>query len=174
MEMHDDEQLIWRGHPSARSSIAFYLKWGVLALLPVALAGIFKANGRGTGMDYWKWVVLSLCLLAVVVIADVLRRAGVDYVLTTQRIRIRRGILSRREQSTLIERVQNVNTDQRLIDRILRIGAVEFETAGTEAAGATFRFAGVSDPHGLVARFEGYLAQLRKLAASGQPEAPAP
>ncbi len=172
MEMHEGERLIWRGHPSVRSSVAFYLKWGLLALLPVAFAGIFKANGHGTGMAYWKWIVVSLALLALVVVADVLRRAGVDYVLTTQRIRIRRGILSRREQSTLIERVQNVNTDQRLIDRILGIGAVEFETAGTDSSGASFRFAGVADPHGLVAKFESYLAQLRQLAAD-QPETPA-
>jgi uncharacterized membrane protein YdbT with pleckstrin-like domain len=100
-----------------------------------------------------------------VVVADILRRAGVDYVLTTHRIRIRRGILSRREQSTRIDRVQNINTDQRLLDRILGIGAVEFETAGTEARWATFRFAGVADPHGLVAKLEVYLAQLRELAA---------
>jgi uncharacterized membrane protein YdbT with pleckstrin-like domain len=169
MEMHEGEQLIWRGHPAARSAIGFYLKWGLLALLPVAFAGVVKANGEGTGLPYWMWITLSLLLLGMVVAADILRRAGVDYVLTTHRIRIRRGILSRREQSTRIDRVQNINTNQRLLDRILGIGAVEFETAGTEAQGATFRFAGVADPHGLVAKLETYLAQLRELAAGEAP-----
>lgn len=162
MEMHESEQLIWRGHPSARGSIGWYLKWGFLALLPVIIAGIFKANDRGTGMAYWKWVVLSLVLLALVVVIDVLRRAAIDYVVTNQRIRIRRGILSRREQSTLIERVQNVNTSQSLLERLLGVGTVDFDTAGTEAKEASFRFAGVANPHDLVRRFESHLAALRQ------------
>ena len=162
MEMHDNEQLIWRGHPSARGSIGWYLKWGFLALLPVCIAGIFEANDRGTGMDYSKWIVLSLVLLAFVVVIDVLRRAAIDYVVTNQRIRIRRGILSRREQSTFIERVQNINTSQSLLERLLGVGTVDFDTAGTEAKEASFRFTGVASPHDLVRRFESHLTSLRR------------
>ena len=169
VEMHEGEQVIWRGHPSARSSVGFYLKWGLLALLPVILAGVTRANGHSTGIDYWLWLVISLALLALVVAADILRRAGVDYVLTTQRIRIRRGILSRREQSTRVERVQNLNTDQGILDRALGIGTVEFETAGTDASGASFRFEKVADPQGLAERFESYLHRLRQLAATEAP-----
>jgi uncharacterized membrane protein YdbT with pleckstrin-like domain len=165
MEMHESEQLIWRGHPSFRGSIGWYLKWGFLALLPVIVAGIFEANDQGTGMEYWKWVVLSVALLVLVVVIDVLRRAAVDYVVTNQRIRIRRGILSRREQSTLIERVQNVNTSQSLIERLLRVGTVDFDTAGTEAKEASFRFTGVANPHDLVHRFESHLTALRRPSA---------
>lgn len=165
MELHDQEELIWRGHPSARSSIAFYIKWGFLALLPAIVTGILRLNDRGTGFAYWKWVAISLGLLFIVVVIDVVRRAGVDYVVTNQRIRIRRGLLSRREQSTLIERVQNINTSQRLLDRLLSIGAIDFDTAGTEATQASFRFNGVADPHGLVRRFEAHLAEMRKAGA---------
>jgi uncharacterized membrane protein YdbT with pleckstrin-like domain len=167
MEMHDNEQLIWRGHPSARSSIAFLLKWGFFALLPVAIAGIFKANDRGTGLGYWWWVAISVALLVLVVIADILRRAAVDYVLTTQRIRIRRGIISRREQSTVIGRVQSLNTNQGVLDRLLGIGSIDFETAGTEAQSASFSFRGVGDPHGLAAKFENYLIELRRAGSEG-------
>jgi uncharacterized membrane protein YdbT with pleckstrin-like domain len=166
MEMHENEQLIWRGHPSARSSIAWYLKWGFLAILPAVIAGIFKANDRGTGIAYWKRKVISIGLLALVVVIDILRRASIDYVVTNQRIRIRRGILSRREQSTLVERVQNINTSQSLIDRLLAVGAVDFDTAGTEAKEASFRFVGVASPHDLVRRFEAHLMEQRRPPAS--------
>ena len=162
MEMQENEQLIWRGHPSARSSIAWYLKWGFLAILPAAIAGIFKANDRGTGIAYWKWTVIALGLLALVAVIDILRRAAIDYVVTNQRIRIRRGILSRREQSTLIERIQNINTTQSLIDRLLSVGAIDFDTAGTEAKEASFRFVGVANPHDLVRRFESHLTAHRQ------------
>lgn len=170
MELHPDEQLIWRGHPSTRSSVGFYLEWGLLALLPVAFAGIFKANGRGTGFEYHVWLLISLGLLVAVMVVDVLRRASIDYILTTRRIRIRRGVLSRREQSTTVARVQNINTDQGPLDRMLGIGTVGFDTAGTESDTSTFSFVGVSDPHGLVRKFEVYLAELRNAA----PEPPRP
>ena len=166
MELHENEQLIWRGHPSVRSSISWYLKWGFVAILPAVIAGIFKANDRGTGIAYWKWTVIALVLLALVAVIDILRRAAIDYVVTDQRIRIRRGILSRREQSTLVERVQNINTSQSLFDRMLGVGAIDFDTAGTEAKEASFRFVGVARPHDLVRRFEAHITALRRQTAS--------
>lgn len=169
MEMQPEEAIIWRGHPSARSSWPFFLQWGVIALLPVAFAGIFRANGHTMGMAYWKWLVLSLGLLALVLVIDFFRRASVDYTLTTQRIRVRRGILSRSEQSAAIQRVQNVGIHQRLLDRMLGIGTVSFETAATESDTATFRFAGVAKPRELMLRFETYLGQ-----ASGVKPLPEP
>ena len=54
---------------------------------------------------------------------------------TNQRLYIRRGILSKKVQQTRIDRVQNVNTDQRFRDRLLRVGTVDFDTAGTDDPG---------------------------------------
>jgi uncharacterized membrane protein YdbT with pleckstrin-like domain len=47
-------------------------------------------------------------------------------------------------QQTRVDRIQNVNTDQRLRDRILRVGTVDFDTAGTDDA--DFKFVGISNP----------------------------
>ena len=52
------------------------------------------------------------------------------YLVSTQRLYIRRGLLSKRMQQTRIDRVQNVNTEQSLRDRLLRVGTVDFDTAG--------------------------------------------
>ena len=94
--------MIWRGHPAARAYVGWYLQWGTIALLPVIFAGLMRVADKGIGMAYWKWLALSLVLLGLVIVFDLLRRAAIDYVVTDQRLRIRRGILSRREQSTVI------------------------------------------------------------------------
>ncbi len=154
MELHGDEQLIWRGHPAARAQVTWYLQWGFLALLPLIITSILRWRDMGTGMDYWKWVVLSLVLLGLVVVIDIARRASIDYVVTTHRLRIRRGILSRREKSASVEKVQNINTNQSLIDRILGVGAVDFDTAGADINQADFVFSGIANPHELVRRLE--------------------
>lgn len=166
MELSEHERLIWRGHPSVRSSVWYFAKWGFLAIVPISIAGILKLNDRGTGIAYWKWVVITVVLLVIVIAIDTVRRALIDYVVTDHRIRIRRGVLSRREQSAAIERVQNINTTQSLLDRILRIGEIDFDTAGTESTQASLEFSGVARPHELVRTFESHVATLRKLPAN--------
>ena len=51
-------------------------------------------------------------------------------------------------QETRLTRVQNVNTDQTVIQRMLRVGAVDFDTAG-DAPDSEFAFCGVADPGGV-------------------------
>jgi uncharacterized membrane protein YdbT with pleckstrin-like domain len=68
---------------------------------------------------------------------------------STQRLYIRRGILSKRMQQTRIDRVQNVNTQQSMRERLLRVGTVDFDTAGTDDS--EFRFVGIASPGEVVA-----------------------
>ena len=88
-------------------------------------------------------------LIALVIVAGLIKRSATDYMVTNQRLYIRRGILSKKVQQTRIDRVQNVNTDQRFRDRLLRVGTVDFDTAGTDDS--EFRFVGISDPSRVVA-----------------------
>jgi len=50
------------------------------------------------------------------------------------------------QPSALASRVQNVNVSQTLFQRMLGIGDVDWDTAGTEEASSEFRFRGVDDP----------------------------
>jgi uncharacterized membrane protein YdbT with pleckstrin-like domain len=164
MDLVEGERLLWRGHPSWRSHIGWLLRWGLVALLPVIVAGALRALDQGTGLPYWQWLVLSLALLVLVIAIDLIRRAAVTYSVTTNRLNIRRGILSRRDQSTHLERLQNLNTRQSVVERVLRVGSIDFDTAGagTDARESDFRFAGIADPHGLVAMLERHLSSLRE------------
>lgn len=154
MELHENENLIWRGHPAARAFVSWYLKWGFILLIPLIIVTILRWRDTGTGMAYWKWVVLTLVALALLAGFDFLRRAAIDYVVTSHRIRIRRGLLSRHEKSAAVEKVQNINTSQSLMDRVLGVGAVDFDTAGADVNQADFVFRGIASPHELVRRLE--------------------
>jgi uncharacterized membrane protein YdbT with pleckstrin-like domain len=69
----------------------------------------------------------------------------------------RRGLPARSDRSTHLTRLQNLNTNQSVLARMLRVGSVDFDTAGTDARESDFRFAGVADPHGLVVLVERHL-----------------
>jgi uncharacterized membrane protein YdbT with pleckstrin-like domain len=150
MELVEGEQILWQGRPSWRAQISYFVVWIPLALLPVIIAGLLTANDKDTGLPYYQWLLISLLLVVVVIAYDAIRRYSTLYVVTDQRLRVRHGILSRHEQSARFERVQNVEVSQSLMDRLLKVGAVEFDTAGSDQSDAGFRYAGIADPQRLV------------------------
>jgi uncharacterized membrane protein YdbT with pleckstrin-like domain len=140
MELHPGEEMVFEGHPSWRAVPAFYA--GGLAAVVVAVVVGLVASGVGLA------VLLGVVVGALVVLAGLIKRMATRYVITSERLQIRRGILSRKTQETRVERVQNVNTDQSFFERILKVGTVDFDTAGTDDS--EFRFIGVSDPSAVV------------------------
>jgi uncharacterized membrane protein YdbT with pleckstrin-like domain len=141
MDLHPGEEIVFEGHPSWRGVLSFYLK-GLGIALAVGLI-LFFATSTGLG------IAAFAVIMALVILVGLIKRMATRYVISTERLNIRTGILSKHVQQTSIDRVQNVNTEQTFLDRVLRVGAVDFDTAGTDDSDFTFR--GVSNPAGIVA-----------------------
>lgn len=147
MDLLEGEQLIWRGKPTWRATLSFYIGWGLAALIPfvvILLANIF------TSADWpiWLGVVISLILLAIVLAAGWVRRFFTQYTVTTKRMTIREGILAKRESTAHVDRIQNITITQTPIDRIMKVGVVDFDTAGEDGS-ARLRFFGIDHPQDL-------------------------
>ena len=136
MDLHPDEAIVFEGHPSWRAVLSFYIG-GVAG---AAVIGVIVALVASTFLG----IVVAAVLIALVIVAGLVKRTATDYMITNQRLYIRRGILSKHVQQTRIDRVQNVNTEQRFRDRLLGVGTVDFDTAGTDDS--DFRFVGISSP----------------------------
>jgi uncharacterized membrane protein YdbT with pleckstrin-like domain len=154
-DLHPGEQIIYEGHPSWRSILGYYLK-GLVGALVVAAIG-YALDGIGLAIG------LFLLIEALVLAAGFIRRFATVYTITTQRLRIKHGIVARHVQQTDIDRVQNVNTNQGVLERMLQVGTVDFDTAGT--GDSDFKFAGVEDPQEVVAAVD--RAQKRPAATPG-------
>jgi uncharacterized membrane protein YdbT with pleckstrin-like domain len=150
MDLHPDEEVIFEGHPSWRSTLSFYLKGILVVALAAGIAALVTALGDGA--DSGTIAVVAIAGLVLIVVAGFLKRVATVYTITNQRLRIKRGIIARKVQQTRIDRVQNVNTDQSVLERILRVGTVDFDTAGTEDS--DFTFDGVASPENVVAAVE--------------------
>jgi uncharacterized membrane protein YdbT with pleckstrin-like domain len=83
-----------------------------------------------------------------VVVDGLVRRVRTRYTITSRRLTIETGLLTRELHETRLERVQNVNYRQSLLQRMLGVGTVTFDTAGE--AGYDFSFHGVSHPRAIV------------------------
>jgi uncharacterized membrane protein YdbT with pleckstrin-like domain len=141
MDLHPGEEIVFEGHPSWRGVLSFYLK-GLAIAVAIGLI-IFFAVGDGEGIGAFAVVMV------IVILVGLVKRMATRYVISTERLNIRTGILSKHVQQTNIDRVQNVNTEQTFLDRLLRVGAVDFDTAGTDDSDFTFH--GVANPSGIVA-----------------------
>ena len=146
LELHPDEQVIFDGHPSWRGTLSFYARGVLLAALGAGIAALVTTIG--SGFSPTTTIVVFVVLVALMLVGGFLYRLTTSYTITNQRLTIRRGVLSRHVQETRVERVQNVNTNQTLVDRLLRVGAVDFDTAGSDDSDFTFR--GVANPSRVV------------------------
>jgi uncharacterized membrane protein YdbT with pleckstrin-like domain len=145
LNLRPGEQVIFRGHPSWRAILGFYLK----GILIAALAGLIaKLFGAGAGTVF----LIVLAVIGLTVLAGFVKRVATTYTITDRRLNIKRGILSREIQETRLERVQNVNYRQSIYQRIMQIGDVDFDTAATDDY--NFIFTGVADPGEVVHRVD--------------------
>ncbi len=144
MEMHSGEEVIYSGHPSWRSIKAFYLTGFAIAL---AVGFIWWLIFSPLGA-----IAVFAVILAVTVAAGLVKRIFTVYTITSDRLSIQRGGLSKRVEQTRIDRVQNVSTTQSAFDRLFKVGTVDFDTAGSD--GASLRFEGVDDPPAVAAAID--------------------
>jgi uncharacterized membrane protein YdbT with pleckstrin-like domain len=141
MDLHPGEHVVFEGHPSWRALLSFYIG----GIIGAAVVGVIVALIASVAIG----VIVGVVLFALVVVVGFVRRMTTTYMVSNQRLYIRRGLLAKSVQQTRVDRVQNINTEQRLRDRLLRVGTVDFDTAGTDDS--EFRFVGIANPGGVVA-----------------------
>lgn len=163
MDLRDGERVIFQGHPSWRSVLGFYVQGLLFTALAAGVAALVTVITDE--LDAGIVVLVAVAAFALVVLVGFVKRLATTYTITNQRLHIRKGIVARKIQQTRIERVQNVNINQSVLERLLQVGKVDFDTAGTDDS--DFTFAGVSQPEEVMQAVE----QAQHEAASGpQPD----
>jgi uncharacterized membrane protein YdbT with pleckstrin-like domain len=163
------EQVMFQGHPSWRSIIAFYIKGLLVVLIAAFVVGIVT-NITGDDTDSGLVALVAVVGVAVIVLAGFIKRITVHYTITTRRLHIKRGIISREIQETRLERVQNVNYDQSVLQRLLQVGDVDFDTAAGDDY--NFIFAGVANPDEVVEQVDRATHAAQPAGLGDEPTAP--
>ena len=140
-KLQPGERVLYEGHPSWRAILDFYLKGLLLTTLVCVVVQLITDEAGTT-------TVVAVVGVALTILVGFIRRVATNYTITDRRLRIKRGIVSRTIQETRLERVQNVNFNQGIFQRILQIGDVDFDTAAGDDY--NFIFTGVADPEDVV------------------------
>jgi putative membrane protein len=150
--------------------LLFYIKWTLASLIPIAVWVILDAAGHSVTATWF--VVATVVLLVVTYAGGWILRKTTRYLVTDRRIQVRTGLATRRERTTHVDRVQNVNLKQSIAQRILGIGDVEWDTAGTDAPDANFTFRGVDDPSALVRAADRFYGEAVRETSDSSPSPP--
>jgi uncharacterized membrane protein YdbT with pleckstrin-like domain len=158
VELRAGEDILFQGRPAWRALLSFYAS-GLLLAAVVLVVVVLLADETAIG------VAAAVAIVGITLLVGWVRRIFTRYLITDQRLRITRGIIRRAVQETRLERVQNVNYDQGVLDRLLRVGDVDFDTAGTDDS--EFRFTFVKRPENVVRAVDEAIHSGRELPREG-------
>jgi len=126
----ETERTIFNGNPAMIYSVGQFVPFLVVVLL--AGAGIYLLETQQQG-SYAGYVVLAAFVLCgVIVLRYYLRSRAIHYTITTQRIKLDRGVLSKVQESLELFRVDHFELRQPLGSRLLGLAALHLYSSDAE------------------------------------------
>jgi uncharacterized membrane protein YdbT with pleckstrin-like domain len=120
-----EERVVWTGRPSWKGRLSILGPGVALALAALVLLLIL-------GVDVAVVLPIVLIIALVTVVVGLLETLRWKYTFTNRRIVVRHGLVSVEEQTARLARVQDLTLRQTLLGRILGVGSLEVDTAGSE------------------------------------------
>jgi uncharacterized membrane protein YdbT with pleckstrin-like domain len=125
------EEIVMHKHPHWKMLVL-----PVLALLLVVGIGTFLAAlVRDQSWAPWAWLALAVVGLALVVwltVVPVVRWRTTHFVVTTRRVLVREGVLSRQGIDIPMSRINSVQFRHTIVERLLGCGTLVIESASDE------------------------------------------
>jgi uncharacterized membrane protein YdbT with pleckstrin-like domain len=125
----DDEHLVLRLHPHWKTLIP-PVSVAVVVVVVALVAEVLIPSGSAAPLA--RLVVGAVAILAVMLwlMVPVLRWRTTTYELTTRRLRMRDGIITRHGRDIPLARINDVSFTKGLLDRLLGSGRLVVESAG--------------------------------------------
>jgi len=125
----EDEHLVLRLHPHWKTLIGPLLV-AVIVVAAALIAEVLIPSNSAAAVE--RLVVAAVAILAVMLwlIVPVLRWRTTTYELTTRRLRVRSGIVTRHGRDIPLARINDVSFEKGLLDRLLGSGRLVVESAG--------------------------------------------
>jgi membrane protein YdbS with pleckstrin-like domain len=111
----------------------WYFSRNILTGVPLAIILILVLQVHGWAADVSKWVVgLAVLAWAVWLTLKYFQWRMTYFVVTSRRVIYRTGVISKHGVEIPLERINNINFHQRIIDRIIGAGDLDIESAGRD------------------------------------------
>jgi membrane protein YdbS with pleckstrin-like domain len=115
-----EEEELWRGHPAQVLNLKIYVVWAII------VAGSLVAAVSPIGPQEWR--ILGLGIVGIIalihVIVSYFQLRSIEYVVTTQRVRVISGIFSKEIQEIELFRVKDTAAQQSFFLRLFGLGTI--------------------------------------------------
>jgi uncharacterized membrane protein YdbT with pleckstrin-like domain len=103
---------------------------GLLLMVGCVLAVVFTPDDS-TGNTI-QWIALAVLVLVAIpaVVVPYLRWRTTHYVITSHRVMVRRGIMTKTGKDITLSKITDVSFQQTLLDRVIGAGSLHIESAG--------------------------------------------
>lgn len=159
---HGPEQDLWRGRGDWRYQIGSILLFFLVSIAIVCVVEFFII-GQNKNLNWTaRWVAaIVIAAWGLKAIWNVVMHVyQTRYRLTTERLFIDRGILSRTTDQIELIRVDDVRVRQRLLDRLFLIGSIDI--LSTDVSDAKTSIIGIQKPDEVAEHIRSHMRSLRK------------
>jgi membrane protein YdbS with pleckstrin-like domain len=125
----DDEQLVLRLHPHWKVLVRPVLLAVIVVAAALVLVAVIPA-GKAAAAERLAVAAVAILALMLWLAVPVLRWRTTTYELTTRRLRVRAGIVTRHGRDIPLARINDVSFEQGPLDRLLGCGRLVVESAG--------------------------------------------
>jgi uncharacterized membrane protein YdbT with pleckstrin-like domain len=125
----DDERTVLLLHPHWKTLVKPLLV-AIVAVSAALVAVAAIPGGKQAALERLAVGAVAILALMVWLIVPVLRWRTTSYELTSRRLRMRTGIVTRHGRDIPLARVNDVSFDKGLLDRLLGCGRLVVESAG--------------------------------------------
>jgi len=119
------EQELWSGHPSQLLNADVYIFWALALLLTMAALGWLRYRQM---MDSMMWAGIIFGIVALIGLVNIavayFHLRSVEYIATTQRVRVISGLFSKDIQEIELFRVKDTMARQTFLLRIFGLGTI--------------------------------------------------
>jgi membrane protein YdbS with pleckstrin-like domain len=117
------EEELWRGHPAQALNFSIYLFWGIVLILTLFVVYFVGTLGESL---FWSAVIFGVMALVALVNcgAAYVHLRAIEYVVTTQRVRVVSGIFGKDIQEIELFRVKDTMANQSFFLRLFGLGTI--------------------------------------------------
>jgi uncharacterized membrane protein YdbT with pleckstrin-like domain len=132
-----DERIELKMRPHWREVFAAVL-FGLLLL--AILVYVVRVTPDDTTGSWIQWIVVGIAAIIAIflVFAPIVRWLTTHYVVTTHRVLVRRGVLTKTGKDITLSKITDVSFERTLLDRLTGSGTLRIESAG-DSPDETFR-----------------------------------
>jgi uncharacterized membrane protein YdbT with pleckstrin-like domain len=126
------EQTLWSGSPSWLLHLGKVIIWGILGIiLPILIITLWTKGIENPKLDmfFWIFVLGSFIIPFAIIFIKIFDTRFINYTLTSERLIIKKGILTRTTDEIELYRVKDIRLVEPILQRLVGLSVIEITSS---------------------------------------------